>query len=146
MISPLRPAARLSRHLLMHASKQSLQYARQLFRLSLADDQISAERVNGVLAYLDRHPPRQPLAILKHYRRLVTAQLAKNHALVEHAGPIANGILHTIEDALTKKYQRPIAAAARPNPDLIAGLRIRVGDDVYESSIASQLAALSPPV
>lgn len=129
----------------MHASRQSLQVARQLFRLSLADGQISAERVSGVLAYLDRHPPRQPLVILKHYRRLVAAQLAKNCALVEHAGPIAGGILRTIEDALMRKYQRPIAAATRPNPDLIAGLRIRVGDDLYESSIASQLAALSAP-
>ena len=146
MIPPRRPAARRSRHLFMHASQQSLQYARQLFRLSLADGQISAARVNGVLAYLDQHPPRQPLAILKHYRRLVTAQLAENSALVEHAGPIANGILHLIEDAFTKKYQRPIAATARPNPDLIAGLRIRVGDDVYESSIAGQLAVLSAPV
>jgi F-type H+-transporting ATPase subunit delta len=129
----------------MHASRQSLQYARQLFRLSLADGQISAERVNGVLAYLDKHPPRQPLVILQHYRRLVAAQLAKNCALVEHAGPIAGGLLRTIEDALTQKYQRPIAAATRPNPDLIAGLRIQVGDDLYESSIASQLAALSAP-
>jgi F-type H+-transporting ATPase subunit delta len=127
----------------MHASRQSLQYARQLFRLSLADGQISAERVNGVLDYLGRHPPRQPLVILKHYRRLVAAQLAKNCALVEHAGPIASGILRSIEDSFTQKYQRPIAAATQPNPDLIAGLRIRVGDDLYESSIASQLAALS---
>jgi F-type H+-transporting ATPase subunit delta len=130
----------------MPASKQSLQYARQLFRLSLADGQISAERVNGVLVYLDQHPPRQPLAILKHYRRLVAAQLARNQALVEHAGPIGAGILRTIEDALTQKYQRPVAAAARPNPALIAGLRLRVGNDVYEASIAGQLAALSAPV
>jgi F0F1-type ATP synthase delta subunit len=28
---------------------------------------------------------------------------------------------------------------------LIAGLRIRIGDDLYESSVASQLAALSAP-
>ena len=65
---------------------------------------------------------------------------------MEHAGPITGGILRAIADAFTQKYQRPIAAAARPNPALIAGLRVRVGDDVYESSIASQLAALSAPV
>ena len=130
----------------MRASKQSQQFARQLFRLSLADGQISAERVNSVLVYLNQHPPRQPLAILKHYYRLVAAQLAKNHASVEHAGPIADSILHAIERAFTQKYQRPITAAAQPNPDLIAGLRIKVGDDVYESSITGQLAALSSSV
>jgi F-type H+-transporting ATPase subunit delta len=41
-----------------------------------------------------------------------------------------------------QRYQRPIAAAAQSNPGLIAGLRIRVGDDLYESSVAGQLAAL----
>jgi F-type H+-transporting ATPase subunit delta len=126
----------------MRVSQQSLQFARQLFRLSLADGQVSAERVGGVLAYLQRHPPRQPLAVLKHFHRLVAAQLAKNHALVEHGGAISDSLLRTIETALTQKYQRPIAATAQPNPDLIAGLRVRVGDDVYESSVAGQLAAL----
>ena len=130
----------------MRASKQSPQFARQLVRLSLADGQISAERVSGVLAYLEKHPPRQPLVVLRIYYRLVSIEIAKSHALVEHAGPITNSILHAIEDAFTQKYQRPIAATARPNPELIAGLRIRVGDDVYESSIAGQLATLSTPV
>jgi F-type H+-transporting ATPase subunit delta len=128
----------------MRASKQSQQFARQLFRLSVADGQISAERVGGVLAYLEKHPPRQPLAVLKHYHRLVAAQLAKNRALVEHAGPIHDEILRAIEDALKRRYQRPVTAAAQPNAGLIAGLRIRIGDDVYESSIISQLAPLVP--
>ena len=126
----------------MRASQQSRQFARHLFRLSLADGQISAERVGGVLAYLEKRPPRQPLAVLKQYHRLVAAQLAKNRALVEHAGAIHGGILRSIEDALMRKYQRPITAAAQPNPDLIAGLRIRIGDDIYESSVISQLAPL----
>ena len=127
----------------MRASPQSRQFARQLFRLSLADGQVSAERVAAVLAHLQHHPPRQPLEVLKGYQRLVAAQLACNRALVEHAGAINDDILRAIAAAFTQKYQRPIAAVAQPNPALIAGLRIRVGDDVYESSIASQLATLA---
>ncbi len=127
----------------MRARPQSRQFARQLFRLSLADGGISAERVAAVLAHLQAHPPRQPLEVLKAYHRLVAAQLARNRALVEHAGAINDGILRAIAAGFTQKYRRPIAAVAQPNPALIAGLRIRVGDDVYESSIASQLAALA---
>jgi len=129
----------------MRPSKQSQQFARQLFRLSIEGGQISAERVAGVLAYLAQHPPRQPLAVLRHYHRLVAGQLARNRALVEHGGPVDDGLLRAIEAAFTRKYQRPIAATARPNPDLIAGLRVRVGDDVYEASVAGQLAVLSAP-
>ncbi len=127
----------------MRASRQSQQFARQLFRLSIEGGQISAERVSGVLAHIARHPPRQPLAVLRLYHRLVADQLARNRALVEHGGPVDDSLLRAIETAFTRKYQRPVAAVARSNPDLIAGLRIRVGDDVYESSIAGELAVLS---
>ena len=127
----------------MRLSKESQQFARQLFRLSLAEGQVSAERVSAVLAHLSRQPPRQPLAVLRHYQRLITTQLARNSALVEHGGAIDDSLLRSLEAAFTRKYQRPITASARPNPALIAGLRIRIGDDLYESSIASQLAALS---
>ena len=127
----------------MRPSKESQQFARQLFRLSLAEGQVSAERVSAVLAHLSRQPPRQPLAVLRHYQRLITTQLARNSALVEHGGAIDDSLLRSLEAAFTRKYQRPITASARPNPALIAGLRIRIGDDLYESSIASQLAALS---
>jgi len=44
---------------------------------------------------------------------------------------------------MTKKYSRTVTATAKANPKLLAGLRIRVGSDVYESSVAGQLAALS---
>jgi F-type H+-transporting ATPase subunit delta len=127
----------------MRASKQSRQFARQLFRISLADGQVSAERVSAVLAHIAHQPPRQPLAVLRHYQRLITNQLARNSALVEYAGVIDDGMLRTIEAAFTRGYQRPITASAKPNPALIAGLRIRIGDDLYESSIASELAALA---
>ncbi|HUJ43528.1 MAG TPA: F0F1 ATP synthase subunit delta [Opitutaceae bacterium] len=128
----------------MRATRESQQLARRLFRLSLADGQVSAERVGGVLAYLAQHPSRQLLPVLKYYHRLVAAQVARNRALVEHAGAIDDGILRTIAAVLAQKYRRPVTAVALSNPRLIAGLRIRIGDDVYESTIVSQLAALVP--
>lgn len=127
----------------MRASKQSQQFARQLFRLSLVEGQVSAERVSAVLAHLANQPPRQPLAVLQFYQRLITGQIARNSAVVEHAGAIDDGVLRSVEAAFAQKYQRPVAASARPNPALIAGLRITIGDDVYEASIASELAALA---
>jgi F-type H+-transporting ATPase subunit delta len=129
----------------VRASAQSEHFARQLFHLSLVDGRVSDEHVTAVLAHLTEHPPRQPVAVLKTYRRLVLRQLARNQALVSHAGVLGATILSAIEEAFSRKYQRPIAATARPDAALLAGLRIRIGDDVYESSIASQLAALSGP-
>ena len=61
----------------------------------------------------------------------------------EHAGPVSDTTLKQIEDAMSKRYARTVTASARPNPKLLAGLRVRVGSDIYESSVAGQLATLS---
>ena len=73
-------------------------------------------------------------------------ELAKGQALVEHAGAVNDATLAGIAAALTRKYRRPVTASAKANPALLAGLRVKVGDDVYESSVAGQLAALSTAV
>ncbi len=127
----------------MRGSKQIQQFARQLFQLSLDHGQLSAERVAGVLQYVEKHPPAKPVAVLKAYHRLVAAEFAKSRAVVEHAGPVAANLLASIEGAMSQRYHRPVVAVAKPTPALLAGLRVRVGDDVYESSVANQLAALS---
>ncbi len=123
--------------------KKAQQLARQLFKLSLDNGIVSADRVAGVLAYIEKHRPAYPLLVLRAYQHSIARELARNRALVEHAGPVAEEVLSAIAGALSQKYKRVITPASRQDARLIAGLRVRVGDDVYESSIASQLAALS---
>ena len=127
----------------MAADKKTKFLARQLFKLSLADGQVSAEQVSGVLGWVNKHSPRQPVTLLKIYQRLVATELSRSQAIVAHAGPLGAGVIAQIEKAMTKKYSRPITATASPDSTLLAGIRVRVGDDVYESSAASQLASLS---
>ena len=123
--------------------KQSLQFARQLLELSLVNGAVSPERVAGVLEYLEKNPPARLSLVLAAYRKLVAAELAKGEARVEHAGPVAPEALAAIAAALGRRYGRPVAATAKPNPALLAGLRVRIGDDVFESSVSGQLSALS---
>jgi F-type H+-transporting ATPase subunit delta len=128
------------------AKKQVQTLARQLFKLSFDGPVLTAERVGGVLAYVEKSRPAHVSAVLKAYQRLVATEVARGQALIEHAGVVSDATLAAIAAAMTKKYSRPVAAAARPNPALLAGLRIRVGDDLYESSVSGQLAALGAAV
>ncbi|MBA4138744.1 MAG: hypothetical protein C0518_15670 [Opitutus sp.] len=127
----------------MAANKQTKLLAKQLFKLSVVDGTVSPEQVAGVLGWIEKHQPRQSLALLKAYHHRIQIELAKSQAVVEHAGPISDATLKLIENAMAKKYARPIAASAKPAPQLLAGLRVRVGSDVYESTVAGQLASLS---
>lgn len=114
--------------------------------MSVVNGTVSPERVAGVLEYVQKRNVANPVMVLKAYARLIANELAKSEAVVEHAGALNPATLSRIAAAMTQKYSRPIAATAKPNPALLAGLRVQVGDDVYESSVASQLAALSAAV
>lgn len=123
--------------------KQAQQLARQFFKMSLVDGAVSAERVEGVLAYIEKHRPANVMVVLQTYHYYIARELARSHAVIEHAGPLSDGALRSIEGALSQKYKRIVTATAKHNATLIAGLRLRVGDDVYESSIAGQLEQLA---
>lgn len=125
---------------------QIQQLARQLFKVSFVDGRLSNEQVAGVLGYIEKAHGANALAISKAYQRLIVAELAKGSAVVEHSGPVTDATLSGIAAGLSKRYGRPVTATAKANPALLAGLRVRIGDDVYESSVSGQLAALSASV
>lgn len=127
----------------MAASKQTKLLAKQLFKLSVVNGVVSPEQVAGVLGWVEKTQPTQSLALLKAYQHRIAIELAKSRAVVEHAGPVSDATLKQIEAAMTKRYSRTVSAVAQPAPSLLAGLRVRVGSDVYESSVAGQLATLS---
>ncbi len=131
----------------MASGKKQIQLlARQFFKLSIADGTLSAERVAGVLEYIEKHRPANTLAVLKAYQRLIAAEFARGQAVVEHAGAVNEATLAAVAAAMTRKYGRRVTAVAKKNDTLLAGLRVRVGDDSYESSIAGQLASLAAAV
>ena len=127
----------------MRGDKKTKLLAKQLLKLSLVNGEISPEQVHGVLGYIEKSQPRQMLALLKLYHRAIATEFAKSQAVVEHAGPVNDSVLASIGAAMTKKYQRTVTATAKRNDSLLAGLRVRVGSDVYESTVSGQLAALS---
>jgi F-type H+-transporting ATPase subunit delta len=113
--------------------KQVQQLAREFFKLSIVDGSLSADRVAGILEYIEKHRPANPVAVLKAYARLVAAEVARGQAVVEHAGSVGEAALAQIGAAMTRKYSRRVVPVAKPNP-------------VYESSVANQLANLAAAV
>ena len=91
-------------------------------------------------------PLEQEFGVKSNHRVGRFSDVARSQAVVEHAGSINDAALSAIAAAMTKKYGRQVRATAKKNDALLAGLRVRVGDDTYESSVAGQLAALGAAV
>ena len=117
--------------------------AKKLVQLSIEEGQISANRVEAVLKVIKSKYPRQQAALLKHYSLFVRREIRHRQARVEYAGKLEASTVKQLQQHLSSHYNRPLTLTTHENPALIAGLRITVGDDVYDSTAAHRLKALS---
>ncbi len=127
----------------MAVSKKVQTLARELFKLSLDAGRLSGERVSAVLSYVEKNHAHDAIAVLQVYRRLIAREVARSQVVIEHAGPVNPALLDQISAHLSQRYGRTVTWVAKPNASLLAGLRARIGDDVYETSAAGQLASLA---
>ena len=128
----------------MLAGKSHKDYARKLVSLSLDEaGRISDERVNAILQVLKEKPPRHFKLILKIYLYYVKQEIRRSEAVLEYAGEIQPAAVEAIEGDLSSRYHRSVSSVTRENPELIAGLRVTIGDDVYDASVAGHLEKLA---
>ena len=113
-----------------------------MFRESFTDGRLDEAKVRGQMQALAAAKPRLLLAILKSFERLVRLEHERNIARVESAVPLDEPMRQRISVQLQQAYRRPIAAEFVVNADLIGGVRIRVGSDVQDGSVAGRLHQL----
>ena len=118
--------------------------AKRLLALSLEGGAVSSDRVGAVLAALTKtRSAHQLRPLLRAYLVNVRRELARGEARIEHAGPLASADADAIAAHFTKLLGRPVRPVARRNDALLAGFRVRVGDDVTDVSAALRLANLA---
>jgi F-type H+-transporting ATPase subunit delta len=127
----------------MKISREARRLARELFRLSLADRRLDASRVSAISERLIAEKPRSYLEVLKEFSRLVRLELDRRHAIVESASPLDERSTTNIANTLKQKFGDDITTEFRTSPDLLGGLRIKLGSDVWDGSISSRLATFS---
>lgn len=126
----------------MKSGKAAQQSARQLFRLAFQDGKLDGARVTRIARKLGEAKPRGYLGVLSAFQRLVRLETQKSHCVVESGTPLDAAAKSAIEADLKKKYGAQVTVEFREEPSLLAGLRIRVGNDVWDGSVANRLERL----
>lgn len=126
----------------MKISKQARRDAKQLFRSCLANAVLDEGRVRLAAKRILEVKPRGYIGILSHFERLLRLEVERRTARVESATALTPDIQAKIQAGLTQRHGQGLSFSFTQNPSLIGGLRIKVGSDVYDSSIQSRLAAL----
>lgn len=117
--------------------------ARSLFRECTPGGTLDQERARAVTDVLAREKPRGYLAVMQVFARLVRLELARRHAVIESAEPLAESELSAVRDQITRTHGTDLTFASAVRPELIGGLRVRVGSDVWDGSVHARLAALT---
>lgn len=128
----------------MTVESTSAKIAQKLIEESLNNNQkFDLEKVQEVISELKKLPKSKCLSILRSYLKLVKLKIGSYECIVEKTGAIDDSnFSENISNNLPKVGETKPDLKLTSNEDLIAGFRLRLGDDVYEDSIANRLSRL----
>ena len=126
----------------MKNTKQAKRDAKQLYRLCLVNSLLDENRVRQVVQRAVVAGERDTSSVLAHFVRLVKLDCARHAATIESATPLPADLQATVQTGLTHRYGPGLTATFTHRPELIGGMRIQVGCDVYDGSVRAGLEAL----
>jgi F-type H+-transporting ATPase subunit delta len=126
----------------MKISKDARRTARQLFRLCLVNGKLDETRVRAVVEKIATAKPRGYVAILESLGAQVRAEIENQRALVESATALDAMLQANLKTSLSKKYGRDLNLEFQVKPELLGGIRVKVGSDVWDGTVKARLEAL----
>jgi F-type H+-transporting ATPase subunit delta len=126
----------------MKTTKQTKREATRLFRLCLIDGLLDEGRVRQAVEQVIEGKRRGYLTLLSFFHRLVKLERARHTAEVASAVPLPADLQASVQADLQSAYGPAINILFAHRPELIGGMRIKVGSDVYDGSVQGGLAAL----
>lgn len=127
----------------MKITKQARRDAKQLFRGCVANGALDEAKVRQTMQAVVAQKPRGYVGILSHFHRLVKLDLERRSARVESAVQSSPAMMESIKASLARRYGPGLNLTFSVNPELIGGLRVKVGSDVYDGSVQARLNALA---
>ena len=116
--------------------------AKTLFRICHAEKGLDEGRLRKVIQAISKQRPRGYLQILGRLAQLTKLAVDRNtHELVS-ATKLEDGG-KSIFAVLEKHFGKPLEQRAEVRPEVLGGLRIRVGSDVWDATVRGRLEALA---
>ena len=127
----------------MKGNKQSRRGAKQLFKSCQVEGQLAEEWVRQAVSLVIEKKPRGYFGILQELQRLVKLDVSSRRARVESAVALTDAQQQNIRESLARLKDGEVTVEFAENADLIGGMRVKIGDDVFDGSVKTRLATLS---
>lgn len=116
--------------------------SKDLLRASFTDGQLDSGRISRAVKAVIEKKPRNYMKVLDAYKRLLRLEVEKRTATIESATALSAESEAEVAANLIQKYGAGLATKYIVNPELLGGMRIRVGSDVWDSSVRNRLQRL----
>jgi F-type H+-transporting ATPase subunit delta len=126
----------------MKLNKEIRQLSRKMLQASFTDGQLDPGRITTLVDSVIAKKPRNYIDLLKNYKRLLRLEVEKRRATIETASEVNSDMRSDIVANLKSKYGNDLATEFYVDPQLLGGMRIRVGNDVWDGSVRNRLERL----
>jgi len=126
----------------MKASKQAQRDAKQLFQACLTDGVLDEGRALAAVNALAEKKPRGYHGIMAHFFKLVQMDVAKRTANVSSSTALDDATRGQIQANIAKNSGENAQVNFLVDGNLLGGLRVQIGSDVFDGSVRTRLNTL----
>ncbi|MGB2401786.1 MAG: F0F1 ATP synthase subunit delta [Akkermansiaceae bacterium] len=127
----------------MKVSKDAASAARRIYRLCAPEGRVDEAKIRAAFQKIAESKPRDYQAILHSLMNLVRLDDKSRQALVESATELDADSRKRIEGNLNEQYGGGLSFTYNTDAKLLGGVKIRVGNDVWDGSVQSRLERLA---
>ncbi len=113
-----------------------------MFRSCAVEGVLDENRVRRSVQLVIERKPRGYLGLLSQFQRLVKLDIARRAARIESAAPLSPQSQAQFQGDLSRIYGNGLSFTFSQNPELLGGVRVQVGGDVYDGTVQARLDAL----
>ena len=126
----------------MKGTKQSRRDAKQLFKSCQVEGLLDEDRVRQAVGLLIEKKPRGYFGTVQELQRLVKLDVNSRTARVESAITLSESQKQNVQTSLGRLKGSEVTVEFAENADLIGGMRVKIGDDVFDGSVKTRLTRL----
>jgi F-type H+-transporting ATPase subunit delta len=130
----------------MRTTKEARKTSRRLLSLSFTDGKLDQQKVNQMVQSVLQDKPRHYGEVLQDYQRLLRLEVEKRHAVVESATTLNSTLSDLLITKLKARYGDDLTIEFKTNSNLLGGLRVKLGDDVWDGSVRNRLRTLQEQI
>jgi F-type H+-transporting ATPase subunit delta len=123
----------------MKTPKHARRQAKSLFRSCFVNGVLDPDKTRQAVDQVLEVKPRGYIPMLTHFQRLIKLELQRRSARVESVEPLTSSLQSAIQSRLEQRYGPGLNLTFVQSPDLLGGVRIRVGSDVFDGSVRGRL-------